>query len=175
MGGNLLRTSVRALLGLAVLAVAGTGDASPTYIMLPFWTGSVNISVGESVRTTCTGDVDVISACAGTTCRELSSYACVPFTCAADGEGCTATCNSTKDCGQGAACNTVRHECYSYFSACYDTWTVVSPGGQLSSCMPYRCVGGYCQQQCSMDHPNDCGAGFKCARDPGGSYHCKGG
>ena len=152
-------------IGGALCAVAGVVAASPTYISLPFWKGSVNVAVGKTVKTRCQGDVNVISACEGDACVEVESYACVPFTCAADGLGCTATCTTTKDCGQGAACNTTRGECYSYFSTCADPYTMLAPNGQLSPCAPYRCVAGGCQQQCIPERGADCASGYTCARN----------
>jgi len=37
---------------------------------------------------------------------------------------------------------------------------VKQPNGQTQSCMPYKCVGGSCQNVCSTG--GDCGPGYVC-------------
>jgi hypothetical protein len=158
----------------ASVALAGEGEATPTIIILPYWKGQVTVPVGKTVKTSCKGDVDVISVCDGAGCTQLASYACVPYTCAKNGVECTSHCTSNADCGQGAECNTARGECASYFGTCEDARTVKSPAGSLSSCAPYRCVAGACQQQCSVDIPGDCAAGWSCVRSATSHrYYCK--
>jgi hypothetical protein len=145
---------------------------TPTYIILPFTKGSVNISVGQTVKTSCKGDVNTIYRCEGGKCAEASSYSCVPFTCAKDGLGCTSTCSTASDCGQGAECNSSRGECTSYFGTCVTPFIGKSPNGQLFPCSPYRCVAGNCQGQCVT--AADCDSGYTCTQYANGSYfYCK--
>jgi hypothetical protein len=38
---------------------------------------------------------------------------------------------------------------------------VISPSSQQTSCLPYRCAAGVCQQQCAA--PADCAPGYGCS------------
>src|SRR5262249_2887289 len=45
-------------------------------------------------------------------------------------------------------------------ATCKDDFTLQDANGQVESCVPYKCVGGVCQQQCQSG--NDCAAGYDC-------------
>jgi hypothetical protein len=156
---------------LAVALLAKPSDAGPT-LLISYTKGSVNVPMGpgKSVKTSCTGDVAHISTCDGANCTELTTYPCLPFTCAKSGLECTATCVSSAECGQGAVCNHVRGECVSTTATCADTFTIKTANGQLVPCAPYKCVAGNCQQQCVTT--SDCSAGFTCKRAASGRYYC---
>ena len=168
----------RALLAVAAVIGAGialtaSGEAAPTYIVLPYWKGSTNVPIGKTLKTTCTGDVNQLFICEGTTCTYLDSYNCLPFTCAKDHLGCTPTCISDNDCGQGAVCNPIRGECATSFGTCADTYVIKTVAGQLVSCAPYQCLAGNCQQQCDPQYAFQCSPGFVCKRTADtGRYNC---
>lgn len=110
----------------------------------------------------CTGDVaQPAGACDGAgLCAVPATQNCAPYTCNAQALACATTCASDTDCAQGAICNTSTGKCAAASATCKDTTTVQLPNGQTEACIPYRCVGGACQQQCSSG--SDCAPGYDC-------------
>jgi hypothetical protein len=165
-------TIATVLVAAATALLARSSDAGP-WFYLPYRQGNAVVPVGPdmSVRTTCSGDVAHLATCAGSSCTEVATFNCLPYTCDRNGLQCTASCVSDSDCGQGAVCNTTRGECASTPATCADTFAVKTADGMLVSCGPYKCLNGACQQQCVTS--NDCAAGFTCRRAPSsGRYYC---
>ena len=110
----------------------------------------------------CTGDVaQPPGICDGAgLCALPTTKNCVPYACNATTGVCQASCSSDAECAQGAKCDTNTGKCASTSATCKDPTTVLLPNGQTESCSPYKCLGGACQQQCSV--PGDCAPGYTC-------------
>lgn len=110
----------------------------------------------------CTGDVSQpAGTCDGAgLCSQLSTKNCLPYGCNAASGVCNTTCASDTECAQGAKCDTNTGKCAVTSATCKDATTVLLPNGQSESCVPYKCVGGACQQQCSTT--TDCADGYIC-------------
>jgi MYXO-CTERM domain-containing protein len=54
----------------------------------------------------------------------------------------------------------VTGKCAQATATCADAFTVMTAGGMLVSCAPYKCLNGACQQQCVTN--NDCAPGYDC-------------
>ena len=110
----------------------------------------------------CTGDVaQPPGICDGAgLCSLPTTKNCVPYACNATTGVCQASCSSDAECAQGAKCDTNTGKCASTSATCKGPTTVLLPNGQTESCSPYKCLGGACQQQCSV--PGDCAPGYTC-------------
>ena len=110
----------------------------------------------------CTGDVaQPPGICDGAgLCALPTTKNCVPYACNATTGVCQASCSSDAECAQGAKCDTNTGKCASTSATCKGPTTVLLPNGQTESCSPYKCLGGACQQQCSV--PGDCAPGYTC-------------
>ena len=122
----------------------------------------------------CTGDVSQpAGTCDGVgVCALPTTKNCAPYGCNSTAGTCKASCAGDADCSQGATCNTSNGQCTTGAATCQDATTVKLANGQTQSCVPYKCLGGACQQQCSS--ANDCAPGYACAgtacvADDGGS------
>ena len=166
-----MRTARKWLLAGAVVSVTGVALGAGS-ISIPLWHGgSVPAEVGDTVKVSCSNAIAHVSVCKGVQCSERT-YPCAPYACAGDGMTCQTECESSAQCAAGATCNPARSECTSYSSVCADPFTRKAPDGNLSSCAPYKCVAGNCQQQCVQS--SDCAQGYTCTRGTGGRYYCKG-
>ncbi len=94
------------------------------------------------------------------TCTVTSTSPCFPYSCDSQGKMCDQSCLSDNNCATGAVCSAVTSQCTVLTYQCTDTFTITASSGYTSSCMPYKCVAGSCQQQCSM--PGDCYTGWSC-------------
>jgi hypothetical protein len=117
------------------------------------------------VSTACSGDVASVTTCPTPETCITQRYPCTPYTCDTDAHTCGAICLSDADCGQGATCDTATGKCASNSTTCKDDFTLEDSNGQVESCIPYKCVGGACQQQCQTS--NDCYDGYTCNQ-----HHC---
>ncbi|MBI3206792.1 MAG: hypothetical protein IT377_31635 [Polyangiaceae bacterium] len=110
----------------------------------------------------CSGDVSQpAGTCDGAgLCSLLPTQNCLPYACKAATGVCASTCASDTDCAQGAKCDTNTGKCAVTSATCKDATTVLQPNGQSESCVPYKCVGGACQQQCASG--SDCAPGYTC-------------
>jgi len=110
----------------------------------------------------CTGDVSTAqSTCDGTgACAAGGTTPCAPYGCDAASGLCRKSCAGDDDCAQGGTCDTTTGKCAVATATCKDATTVALPNGQTQSCVPYKCLGGKCQQQCA--NPGDCAPGFDC-------------
>ena len=93
-------------------------------------------------------------------CASARTQSCVPFGCDPIARACIRTCIKDGDCAAGAMCDIGSGKCAVAGNTCKDAFTVVSPNGSQTSCAPYRCVAGGCQQQCVSD--GDCSEGYVC-------------
>jgi hypothetical protein len=138
---------------------AGTGNcqgtcdgADPTACKLP--------AAGTSCGTgACNNDnFTPAGACDGAgLCVNPSSQPCAPYGCSST--GCNTSCTSNADCAAGAGCDG-SGKCVIVTAICKDDYTVKAADGTESSCVPYKCVGGACQQQCTTT--SDCAPGYDC-------------
>jgi MYXO-CTERM domain-containing protein len=110
----------------------------------------------------CSGDVSQpAGTCDGAgLCSLLPTQNCLPYACKSATGVCGSTCASDTDCAQGAKCDTNTGKCAVTAATCKDATTLLQPNGQSESCVPYKCVGGACQQQCSSG--SDCAPGYVC-------------
>jgi hypothetical protein len=163
---------------IALLAVAATlvctapvpGDAAQS-LELPYWKGSLWVTVPTQVKVQCLNDIARISVCEASGCKEMRTYNCHPYGCTKDGTACAASCSTTADCAGGSECNTTTGQCSLSFGSCSDAFTIRMPNGQTASCAPYKCIAGSCQQQCSSS--NDCVAGYVCKKSSSTKrYYC---
>lgn len=116
---------------------------------------------GARCDSTCVGNVATVYRQAEDgSCPVWFRFPCSPYGCDEAAGLCKGVCSSNADCAQGALCDTLTGLCASASSACADAYTVRMPNGQIQSCMPYKCVGGACQNVCSL--PGECGPGYAC-------------
>lgn len=110
----------------------------------------------------CTGDVtQPAGSCDGAgLCSVPATKNCLPYGCNATTGACYATCSSDAECAQGSKCDTSQGKCAVSAATCKDATTVIQPNGQEVSCVPYKCLAGACQQQCSQS--SDCASGYVC-------------
>ena len=115
---------------------------------------------------TCSHDATQVAAynSAGE-CVHAFTYPCSPYACDSDGKTCNNNCESNQDCAGGATCNVGSGTCVHPYYSCTDAFTVLNSDGHKTSCLPYKCVNGGCQQQCV--NPSDCGDGYACTNS-----HC---
>ena len=59
---------------------------------------------------------------------------------------------------QGSSCDSLTGRCAARHAICVDAFVLEGVDSQLSSCQPYRCINGMCQQQCVGNV--DCSDGF---------------
>lgn len=160
------------MLALASVVATSAAAAAAT-LSIPLWHGgSVPAEAGDTVKTWCANAVAHVSVCKGAQCSERT-YPCNPYACAPDGLTCESECESDAQCSAGGKCNVARGECSLFFAVCSDPWSRMTPDGQTSTCKPYRCVAGSCQQQCVKN--SDCWGGGTCVRNANGRYSCQGG
>jgi hypothetical protein len=110
--------------------------------------------------TVCTNGVQQVSWEQDGTCKHSFDIPCFPFACASDGVACAESCQSSNECATGASCNDVTLECAPVPYQCKDAFTVIDASGTETSCMPYRCAAGSCQDACNVD--GDCATGYVC-------------
>jgi hypothetical protein len=118
-----------------------------------------------ALSTACSGDVASVTTCPTPETCATQKYPCTPYTCDSETDTCGASCLSDHDCAQGATCDQATAKCASHGTVCKDDFTIQDSNGQVESCIPYKCVGGTCQQQCQSS--NDCYDGYTCVSD-----HC---
>lgn len=113
-------------------------------------------------QASCMGDVLTLDPrCDGAgQCAAPRTQSCVPSGCDPVAKACIKTCTKDGDCAAGATCDIGTGKCAVTDNTCKDVFTVISPGGSQTSCAPYRCVAGACQQQCVIDA--DCATGYTC-------------
>lgn len=116
---------------------------------------------GPDCDSTCLGNVSTVyrKSEAGQ-CHVWFRLPCTPYDCDEPAGVCRQECQYNGQCAQGSLCDTSTGLCAVASSRCEDAFTVKQPNGQAQSCMPYKCVGGSCQNVCSTG--GDCGPGYAC-------------
>lgn len=108
--------------------------------------------VGDSVRPAARCDEDE--------CVPASTESCVPYSCDVEAKACRTSCAGDQDCAAGARCETSRGLCTQEGNRCADSFTVETPSREQTSCAPYKCQSGSCQQQCTSS--SDCADVYVC-------------
>jgi hypothetical protein len=92
-------------------------------------------------------------------CVKYFAYPCDPYGCDNEGRTCNSSCSSNADCSEGGSCNG-NGRCVTRLAECKNDFTVKAPDGTETSCAPYLCKAGACQQQCVEDR--ECAPDYVC-------------
>jgi hypothetical protein len=92
-------------------------------------------------------------------CVKHFAYPCDPYGCDNQGLSCNTSCITHLDCSEGGMCN-VNGKCVTRLAICKDEFTVQAPDGTETSCAPYKCKAGACQQQCVTTQ--ECAPDYEC-------------
>lgn len=111
--------------------------------------------------TTCANDVLQPQVCNSQgACVDGDKLPCSPYSCDTAAQTCKSSCTTSADCAAGAECNTQTGTCAASGGTCLDDFAVENSDGTTTSCAPYRCKAGVCQDACTA--ANDCAEGYEC-------------
>jgi MYXO-CTERM domain-containing protein len=113
---------------------------------------------------TCDGDNVVADACNGSgTCVSQTTISCYPYGCS--GGQCVTECTTDSDCASGFLCDASGSCVGENQPSCQDDHTILFPGGDTQSCVPYACIQGQCTSSCTTS--DECGGGNVCYETTG--------